>query len=228
QVAVEQWPTQGSGQYSGEISSLASKRPDIIHTSLVGTDLEAFLTQMAPRGLHEQSKILAAALEPAMFRMGRKIPDGIVFTARGTNGVFAPPSPLNDWFTSTYRTRHAEPPVYTAYQYANTLLVLKTAYDAATKTGGKSTTPEVIKALTGATFDTPSGKLTMALGGGHQAILDTAVGEIVFDAAKGAPSVRNAMRFPAKCVNPPEGVKSESWLKDGMPGAQCTGIVSSN
>lgn len=28
-------------------------------------------------------------------------------------------------------------------------------------------------------------------------------------------------RFPAECVNPPAGVKSEDWLKGGMQGATC-------
>jgi branched-chain amino acid transport system substrate-binding protein len=28
-------------------------------------------------------------------------------------------------------------------------------------------------------------------------------------------------RFPAECVNPPAGVKSEEWIKAGFPGAKC-------
>ena len=227
QVVVEQWPTLGSGQYAAEISALSAKKPDIIHTSLTGTDMEAFITQMAPRGLHEDSKILAPLLELAMYRMGRQIPDGIIFTARGANGLFAPVSPLNTWFTDTYRAKYKEPPVFTAYQYSNTLLALKSAYDAAANAGGgKATQAGVMKALQGATFQTPSGPIKMALGNGHQAIQDTAVGEIFFDKPKNALSVRNVMRFPAECVNPPVGAKSEAWLKDGMPGGKCAGMTA--
>ena len=29
------------------------------------------------------------------------------------------------------------------------------------------------------------------------------------------------VRYPAACVNPPEGVKSADWIKNGMPGAKC-------
>ena len=83
-----------------------------------------------------------------------------------------------------------------------------------------------MKALQGASFQTPSGTIKMALGNGHQAIQDTAVGEIFFDKAKNALSVRNVMRFPADCVNPPDKAKSEPWLKDGMPGAKCAGVTS--
>ncbi|MDM0072735.1 acyl-CoA dehydrogenase family protein [Variovorax sp. J31P207] len=80
--------------------------------------------------------------------MGAQIPDGVVFTARGTNGLFAPKSALNDWFTSNYQSRYKDAPVYTAYQYANSLLALKAAYDAAVKTGDTGT-PALIKALRG-------------------------------------------------------------------------------
>lgn len=223
-VVAEQWPTPGSGQYSAEISALASKRPEIIHTSMAGADLEAFFTQMRPRGLHEQSKIYAPLLELSMYRMGAQIPDGVVFTARGTNGLFAPTSPLNDWFTASYSARHKDAPVYTAYQYANSLLALKAAYDAAAKSGSTAT-PALIKALKGRNIETPSGTIRMALGNGHQAIQDMAVGEAFFDTQKKTISVRNVMRFPAECVNPPEGVKSETWLKDGMKGRKCDGTA---
>jgi branched-chain amino acid transport system substrate-binding protein len=193
--------------------------------------LEAFFTQMRPRGLHEQSKILAPLLELSMYRMGPQIPDGVIFTARGTNGLFAPTTPLNDWFTTVYRSRHSEPPVYTAYQYANGLFAIKTAYDAAAKSSGGSrpiTTPELIKVLQGRDFETPSGTIRLALGNGHQAIQDTAVGEVFFDAAKKSLAVRNVIRFPAECVNPPEGTKSEAWLKAGMPGRKCSGVTAAN
>ncbi|HSV46556.1 MAG TPA: ABC transporter substrate-binding protein [Ramlibacter sp.] len=224
-VVAEQWPTPGAGQYAAEISALASKRPDILHTSMAGADLEAFFTQMSPRRLHEQSKIYAPLLELSMYRMGAQVPDGVVFTARGTNGLFAPASPLNDWFSSNYRKSYKDEPVYTAYQYTNTLLALKAAYDGAAKSGGTATA-DLIKALKGRSIETPSGTIRMALGNGHQAIQDMAVGEVYFDPAKKSVAVRNVMRFPAECVNPPDSTKSEAWLKGGMAGRKCDGVVA--
>ncbi|MEO5736471.1 MAG: ABC transporter substrate-binding protein [Variovorax sp.] len=225
EVVAEQWPTPGSGQYAADISALATKRPDIIHTSMAGADLEAFFTQMRPRGLHERSKIYAPLLELSMYRMGAQIPAGVIFTARGTNGLFAPKSPLNDWFTTSYQGRYKDAPVYTAYQYTNSLLALKAAYDSAAKAGDTST-PALIKALKGRSIETPSGTIRLALGNGHQAIQDMAVGEAFFDAEKKTVSVRNTMRFPAECVNPPEGVKSEAWLVGGMNGRKCDGVLA--
>ncbi|MBB5696390.1 ABC transporter substrate-binding protein [Muricoccus pecuniae] len=226
-VVAEQWPTMGSGQYTAEISALAARRPDLIHTSLTGTDMEAFMTQMSARGLQEQSRIVAPLLELAINRMGRQIPEGIIFTARGTNGLFAPPSALNTWFTDIYRGRHNEMPVFTAYQYAATLLALKAAYDkAAGPAGARPATRDVIAALRSSTFEAPGGTIRMALGNGHQAIQDTAVGEFGFDRRANVTTVRNVTVFPAACVNPPAGARSEAWLRDGMPGADCSGIVN--
>ncbi len=148
-----------------------------------------------------------------------------MFTARGTNGLFAPASPLNDWFISNYRGRYKDEPVYTAYQYTNTLLALKLAYDGAAKTGNTGTL-ELIKALKGRSIETPSGTIRLALGNGHQAIQDMAVGEAFFDTVKKTVSVRNVMRFPAECVNPPESTKSEAWLKGGMAGRKCDSVVA--
>jgi branched-chain amino acid transport system substrate-binding protein len=223
EVVAEQWPTPGSGQYSAEISALATKRPDILHTSMAGADLEALFNQMRPRGLHERSKIYAPLLELSLYRMGQQVPDGVVFTARGTNGLFAPPSALNDWFLTQYRGRYKDTPVYTAYQYANTLFALKATYDAAAKTRDTST-PALIRALKGRSIETPSGNIRLALGNGHQAIQDMAVGEVFFDTEKRSVAVRHVMRFPAECVNPPEGLKSEAWLKGGMAGRKCDGV----
>ena len=31
----------------------------------------------------------------------------------------------------------------------------------------------------------------------------------------------DVVRYPAECVNPPEGVKSEEWIKGGFKGAKC-------
>jgi len=42
----------------------------------------------------------------------------------------------------------------------------------------------------------------MALGGGHQAIQDTAIGRTKYDAAKKMVMIEDIVRFPAECVNP--------------------------
>jgi branched-chain amino acid transport system substrate-binding protein len=54
----------------------------------------------------------------------------------------------------------------------------------------------------------------MALGKGHQAIMETAYGQT--KVVKGQMTVTNVRRFPAEKVNPPEGVKSADWIASGF------------
>jgi branched-chain amino acid transport system substrate-binding protein len=56
----------------------------------------------------------------------------------------------------------------------------------------------------------------MALGNGHQAIQDTAYGTTKL--VGGQPTLVNVKYFPAEKVNPPEGVKSEEWIKSAFKG----------
>lgn len=75
-------------------------------------------------------------------------------------------------------------------------------------------------ALRNSEWDSPAGKIRMALGGGQQAIQDTAIGRTRYDAAKKMVMLEDIMRFPAECVNPPANMKSEDWIKAGFPGAK--------
>jgi branched-chain amino acid transport system substrate-binding protein len=62
--------------------------------------------------------------------------------------------------------------------------------------------------------------LEMSLGNGHQAVGETAYGTYQLD-EEGKPTIVDVVRYPAECVNPPEGTTSSEWLQAGMPGAQC-------
>jgi branched-chain amino acid transport system substrate-binding protein len=54
----------------------------------------------------------------------------------------------------------------------------------------------------------------MALGKGHQAVMDTAIGTVKNEG--GVLKVVDVARYPAEKVLPPEGVKSEAWIKSGF------------
>ena len=102
------------------------------------------------------------------------MPGGTIIGARGPHGDLAPKSELNDWFRKAYFDRFGTMPTYPSYKMAQALLGVKTAFDKA-----KSTKQDdVIKALKGAEFEGPSGKVSMAIAGGHQAIQDTAYGDL--------------------------------------------------
>jgi len=91
--------------------------------------------------------------------------------------------------------------------------VLKTAYEKA-KAQGTPGTEEIIKAFEYESFDSPSGKVMMKLGKGHQAVAGTAYGTT--RTVNGQITVGNIKYYPVERVQPPEGVKSVDWIKDGM------------
>ncbi len=64
-------------------------------------------------------------------------------------------------------------------------------------------------------------RVPAALGKGHQAIQDIAVGTSRYDPVRGQSMVADIVRFDAECVNPPVGWMSADWIEAGFPGAKC-------
>jgi branched-chain amino acid transport system substrate-binding protein len=97
---------------------------------------------------------------------------------------------------------------------AQALLGVKSAYEKAQQGGARPTQEQIIAALENLTFEGPGGTVRMALGKGHQAVMDVAVGTVKH--AGGELQLVDVKRYPADKVNPPEGVKSEAWIKSGF------------
>ncbi len=221
-VTTEQWPKLMAGQFNSEISALLLSNADVVHTSLWGGDLESFIVQASGRQLEKKSKVLHTAGEQIMFRMADKIPNGTIMGARGPYGVFARDNELNRWFQVQYRAKAGVPPIYAAYHMANGLFGLKAAADKAMKAAGKRPTQDqIIKAFEGLEFEAPGLTVRMALSKGHQAVTETAIGTYQYDPATKTGKLVDVVRYPAECVNPPDGVDSIAWLKGGMKGAKC-------
>lgn len=235
QVITSQMPKFGAGQYGAEISALLSANADVIHSSLWGGDLEAFMLQATPRDLFKKAQLILIAGEPNLHRMVGHVPDGTIVGARGPHGLFAQDSPLNRWLRDIYKAKVGIYPNYPAYSVAQALLGVKAAYEKAIskkigqaipmgaaknvkeemeKAYAPPTQDEVIAALEGLTFDSPSGKVAMALGKGHQAVQGTAYGTTRTE--NGVVKVGNIKYYPADRVNPPEGVSSIEWIKSGF------------
>lgn len=216
-IATEQFPKIYAGQYGSEISALLTKRPEVVHSSFWGGDMEALILQGSARGVFSRSKVVLTTGESAMHRLGKQIPDGTIIGARGPNGDLAPQSDLNTWFRNAYEKRFGTLPTYPSYHMAQALLGIKAAAD---KAGDSS--PDALRAsLRGSEFATPSGTVSMKLANGHQAIQSTAYGMFKYDKSGKVATVTNVKRYPAECVNPPVGVKSSDWIASGFKGAQC-------
>jgi branched-chain amino acid transport system substrate-binding protein len=216
QLATSQMPKLGAGQYNAEISAILSSGAEIVHSSFWGGDLEALILQGAPRNLFKNATVILTAGETATHRQAGQLPDGTIIGARGPNGVFAPDNPHNTWFRHSFEAKYKAAPSYPAYHMIQTLLAAKAAYEKA-QGGDAAKVPsgdEVAKALTGLTFEGPSGPVKMNLGKGHQATQ-----EVVYGTAKtesGKLTIVDVRRYPAEKVNPPEGVKAEDWIKKGL------------
>jgi branched-chain amino acid transport system substrate-binding protein len=220
-VTTAQFPKLFAGQFSSEISTMLTSGSDAIHSSFWGGDLESFILQMAPRGLQDRSKMIFTTVESAMFRLGSKIPDGIIVGARGPYGVLARDTELNRWFRQTYTDRYGTPPTYPSYHMATAIIGLKAAWDKAAKAKPSPSQDDVIAAFEHQEFEAFGSKVKMALGKGHQAITEISYGTYKFDKSTGTPTITDVIYYPPECVNPPEGVKSTDWIKEGMAKAKC-------
>lgn len=216
EVGTAQWPQFLSGQYGTEISALLSSGADVVHSSLWGGDLDAFILQASPRGLFTRSTVVLTAGGTAVQKLGAQIPDGTIIGARGPFDMFAPDNPLNRWFRKAYQDKFSVGPTYPAYKMVQAILGVKSAYEKA-KAANKGKAPtqdQIITAFESLTFEAPGGKVAMATGKGHQAVQGTAYGTIKHE--KGQATVVNITTYPAEKVTPPDGVKSEAWIKAGF------------
>jgi branched-chain amino acid transport system substrate-binding protein len=216
QVTTSQMPKLLAGQYGAEISALLTSGAEVVHTSFWGGDAEALILQGGPRGLFQKSTVVMTAGEPTLIRLGSQVPDGTVIGARGPFDVFAPDTELNRWFRKAYEDRYTVAPSYPAYKMAQAILGVKAAWEKAKAgIGGKRPDQEqVIAAFEHLSFEGPGGKVDMALGKGHQAVQGTAYG--ITKNVGGKVTMVDVKTYPEAKVTPPDGVKSEDWIKSGF------------
>ena len=221
-VVESQMPKVFQGQYGAEISAISVKRPDIIHSSFWGGDMEALVLQANARGLLEDATAVLTCGESAIDRYKDQAPNGMIIGGRGPFGAFAPDNELNRWFKDKYVAAYKTAPTYPASKMAQAILGLKHAAENAKVESGKIPAPlEIAKAFKGATFESVSGTVQMARAEGHQAMQGIAYGEYNYDPASKKGSVQNVIAFAGECVTPPDGTTALEWIKAGFPGAQC-------
>jgi branched-chain amino acid transport system substrate-binding protein len=139
-----------------------------------------------------------------------------VLGARGPFGPYAPNNPYNKWFHGGFVAKYKDEPNYASYQMAQAILGVKLAWEKALEAnGGKRPSNEQVgAALENLTYEGPGGQVRMAIGKGHQAIMETAYGQTKLQGGK--LTIVNVKRYPAEKVNPPEGTKAADWIKSGF------------
>lgn len=219
-VSTKQFPKIYAGQYGAEVSALMVNPSDVIHSSFWGGDLEAFLLQGSARGLFEDQSVVLTTGESAVYKFAEHFPEGAIVGGRGPNGIYAPDTPLNQWLQKEYKARFGTEPTYPVYHMIQAIMGLKLATEKAADKEGVIPSDEAISAaFEYLEYEAPSGKVSMAIGDGHQAIQEMVFGQVTKEGGK--LGMREVVRYPATCVNPPNGVKSADWIASGFKGADC-------
>ncbi len=222
-ITTEQFPKIFAGQYGSEISALTIAKPDLIHSSLWGADLESFIIQANARGLFKRSKVFLSAGDHVLPSIKKNIPDGVIIGARGPHGDFAPDIELARWFKEIAKLKlGVKITTQPMHKAAMAAFFLKKAYDTAYELNKKfPNSDDLIQVMEGMSWETPSGVVRMALGKGHQAIQHTAIGTTKWDEEEGRIKIVDIEYFSALCVNPPEGIKTLEWIEQNFKGAEC-------
>lgn len=215
-IANEQFPKIFAGQYGSEITSLLTNGSDVVHSSLWGGDLEAFVIQASSRGLFDRSRLVLTADVPLEI-LGNRIPDGTVLAARGMHNVFQADNALNKWFNDAYIERFGSQPIGASFQMAQGILAIK----AASEKAGSAAPKDLAASLQNLSFLTPEGQVNMSLSDGHQATIDVAYGEYRWNNAEEKGELINVRSYAADCVNPPIAVKSLDWIAAGLAETSC-------
>src|SRR3546814_3420699 len=97
-----------SSDLGTEISALSLDDAVLVHSSFWGGDLEGFIFQAAPRGVFAEKKVILTVGGTAVYRLGKKMPDGVILGARGPYGILVRDrdTALNRWFIETYFPRY--------------------------------------------------------------------------------------------------------------------------
>ncbi|MFW5823510.1 MAG: ABC transporter substrate-binding protein, partial [Marinobacter sp.] len=183
EMVNNQTPQIFQGSYGSEISALQTNRPEIIHSSMWGGDMESFVSQANARGLLEQADALLTTGESGLHRFDGQAPNGTILGGRGPFGAFMPENDLSEWFSKAYEEEHGTPPSYPASKAAQAILALKYAADK-TDADGVPSPEQLADALKGAEFESVSGTVHMTLADGHQALQPMLYGEYHFEDGK--------------------------------------------
>ena len=219
-----QFPKLFQGSFQTEISALLLSKSDLVHSSLWDGDLESFIFQGKSRGLFQKKKVLFQVGDTAVYRLGEQLPEGLIIGGRGPYGILVRDrdTVLNKWFIQVYRDRYGTYPTGPAYQYAQSVLATKIAYDkAAAKAGGFPTQDQVIDSYVGLEFESFSTKVKLSNAKGRQAVTENGFGISKYDKKKREVVLTDIKFYPPECVEAPPGMQSDEWIKNGMPGAKC-------
>jgi len=177
QMVTEQWPKLGTTDYTPFITALMSARPEIVYTSLWGTDAMTFIKQAKGYGFFRMIEYVGLFHGMPLLRpMGQEMVEGIYVL---TEAPFEyPGSPENKAFYDAYKARTGQlPSSYSILGYnAATFIV------AGIEKAGTVETEALIDALEGITIKTIAPAKTITIRKcDHQSDYGICIGKTVRD-----------------------------------------------
>ncbi len=207
------WPPLGNTDFTAHISSLMGAGPEIVHSSLWGGDAVTFTKQALGMGFFKKIRMALSRGEPYPQEVGKDFPEEQIVCCAGTHYFLYDKAPLNKPFVDEYKKLYGKYPSYPCYHAYQALYAYKHAVEKAAKAAGGWPTPEQIaKALTGLTFPSPSGNITIRQD--HNAVEDVLVGFSKMTPKYPFPILdpKRLEVFPANQVIAPVGMKTVDWI----------------
>lgn len=194
------FPRFGAEEFTPYINSVMAAKPDGVLISLWGGDLVNFIRQASDRGFFDQGfevMFTVGAATEVLTALGDQMPENVWL---GTRYWFdAYDNPTNAHFVKAYRERYNKAPSYNAEgAYAAVH-----AYKQAIETAGTTDATKVAQTLSGMTFNTPMGDVTLRAGD-HQALVGPVWGKSgAMNADYDIRSLADVHVFDGKDVTPP-------------------------
>ena len=147
EVVDQLFPAFLKGDYSQEVQTIADTDPDIIHTSLFGGDIIAFIRQGQQFGLFEQVEevTFSSPTEPALALEGE-----MVEAICAAPAAYDWPNERTEAFTEEYVSRHDTLPFGFWSMYGRAVVDALAA--AVRESGGDTSADALVSALSGLTF----------------------------------------------------------------------------
>lgn len=216
EIVAELFPKLGAATYQTEISRLSASRPDVIFSNLWGGDLENFVRQATPRGLFRQSTVVLALGETVL--QSTDLPEGTIVGVLG-DGWWRSPDAQRigkaEAFAEAYEEKYGSYPVFPTMKMANSILVLKAAYEKAIQANGGEwpSQEQVAEALKGLTVETMTGDVTLRED--NDGVVDQVIGTVGSEGD--LPSIADMARFDGAALLPPAGEDPIAWIETLTP-----------
>ncbi|MBI3091503.1 MAG: ABC transporter substrate-binding protein [Candidatus Tectomicrobia bacterium] len=179
EMVAEYWPKLGEGEYSSYITGILNAKPEVVYTSLFGSDWIAFVKQASPFGLFQRAFVIGILLgEPEYIEpLGMSAPEGMLVTGYPW---YAIDTPAHTDFVKRYRERTGTPPRQGSLVGYITLLSIAAAIDRA----GSLETEKLVTAMEDLEVSTPIGPIRYR-GFDHQSTMGAWIGTTKRDPQRG-------------------------------------------